>query len=398
MTNKVIYINYQPITSSYYYNYFLDKCVDNAIEIEYWDLSKWFFPSVDFHTDFEFKNVKFIKSKSDLQNILTIQDIKSSIFITNITYNFKVIKLFHVLTNFNCNLVFFARGMFPVDNKSITSNFINKVLKLNFRRIVSGFKNKMFLLFDKLAILIKKYKFIKTFDVVFVAGSDGGFTIGNGSEIDLKYAEIVPINYFDYDKYLSVVQNDSTPLIDVEYCVFMDQYLANHPDIALCGLENVNSTVYYSDLNNYFEFVEREFNKKVVIAAHPKAIEYKTNNPFLGRQIFFDKTCELVKDASFVLTHHSTAISFSILFNKPIIFLNSKEIKRAMPELYRFTDFLGDYLKSEVIYFDEFNSKDNLKFNVDLNIYKDYKYKFLTSPQSENNFTSDIFIQTLFKR
>lgn len=383
---KVVYINYQPITSKYYYDYYLDKCIDNGFEVEYWDVSKWFFPEVDFHSDIDYKNVKYVKSKSEIVNYLSRQDIKSTFFITNITYEYRVLKLFFVFTSFNCTLGFFARGMYPMPESKVSSKFVKLFSSFDFKIIGAALKNKW-------SVILKKYKIVKVYDFVFRAGSDGGITIGFGNYLDLKNAKITEINYFDYDKYLNVVTDNI--IEEANYCVFMDQYLAYHPDIALCGLKNVNPEVYYSELNNFFDYIEKKYNLTVVVAAHPKAVGYKTDNPFCGRKIIFGKTCELVKESKFVLTHHSTAISYPILFNKPIVFLNSKELKRAMPDLYDLTGFLGGYLNSEVIFFDEFDQKYEMDLFVDFDIYDNYKYKFLTSKQSEDRLSSDIFIQTL---
>jgi hypothetical protein len=389
MINRIIYINYQPFSLKYYLDYYLQDCLNNQLDVEYWDLSKLYFPNVSFSEGNEYKIVvKKINTLKELKFNLKNNNNHTTIFITNITYEFRVWKFFRILTLYNCKLIFFARGMYPMQNKSTSSKIKEVVLKLNYKRIISGIKNK-------LSILFKKYKFIKSYDIVFRAGSEGGLTIGYGSDFDLKHANIVDINYFDYDNYLSVINNNSKPLIDGEYCVFLDQYLAFHPDIAICGLKNVNPTIYYSELNNYFEFIESKYNLKVVIAAHPKAIGYKINNPFLGRQIIFEKTCELVKDSNFVLTHHSTAISYPILFNKPIIFLNSCELEQKMPDLYDLTIYLGDYLNCEVVNFDELNDTNDLNLVIDISKYNNYINKYLSSSTTQKRISSEIFLDKI---
>lgn len=389
MINKIIFINYQPFTSKYYADYYLQDCINKQLEVEYWDLSKLYFPNVSFSEGNEFNiEVKQINTLKELRVNINNNNNLTTIFITNITYEFRVWKFFRILTLYKCKLIFFARGMYPMPNKSTSSKITEVVLNLNFTRIILAIKNKM-------SILFKKYKLIKSYDVVFRAGSEGGLTIGYGSDFDLKHAKIVEINYFDYDNYLSVINNNPKPQIDGEYCVFLDQYLAFHPDIAICGLKNVNPIIYYSELNNYFKFIELKYNLKVVIAAHPKATGYKTNNPFLGREIIFDKTCELVKDSNFVLTHHSTAISYPILFNKPIIFLNSDELENKMPDLYDLTIYLGDYLNCKVVNFDKFEDKKDLNLMVDTIKYNGYINKYLSSTATQKKISSEIFIDKI---
>ncbi|QLC67474.1 hypothetical protein LPB248_14530 [Flavobacterium sp. LPB0248] len=386
MINKVIYINYQPITSKYYSDYYIDKCIENGIDVEYWDVSKWYFPEVVFNSDFDFKNIIYIKSSKEFKKQLSIQVLGSTFFVTNITYEFRAIKLFLDLSSLNCKKAFFARGMHPLPETAKSRKLSKIILSFNFRKLLVVIENRI-------ALLMKKVNLVKPYDYIFRAGSSGGLTIGYGSDYDLGFGKIREINYFDYDKYQTI--DNSELLIEGKYCLFIDQYLASHPDIAICGLENVNPKQYYFELNNYFDYIELKYRVTVVIAAHPKAVDYITSNPFFGRKIVFNKTCELVKDAEFVMTHHSTAISFPILFKKPIIFLNSLEIKRAMPFLYDLTNFLANYLNTEVVDLNNFEDNKELNLNVNLEIYNNYKYKFLTSKESESQLTSDIFIKTL---
>lgn len=387
MIDKVIYINYQAITKKYYYDYYLKDCIDNGLDVEYWDVSKWFYPSLEFHSDVDFSNINYIKSNSELKRLLSTKNINSTFFITNINFNFKVLRLFITLSSFKCTLAFFGRGMLPDAPQKYKSKVIKALLSLNFKKLINPLKNKS-------TILFKKYKIVKPLDFLFQAGSEGAKGVGFGSFYDLKYATIININYFDYDKFLSVNQNEV--LVENKYCVFMDQYLAHHPDIPMSGLKNVNAEIYYSDLNSFFGNIEKKYNLKVVIAAHPKATKYLTHNPFEGRKIIFEKTCELVKDSTFVLTHHSTAISFPILFEKPIIFINSQVLLDAMPGLYDLTIFFAKYLNSELVDLDNFDENKDFNLVIDKEIYTSYKYKFLSSEGSEGKLTSQIFIETLF--
>ena len=72
----------------------------------------------------------------------------------------------------------------------------------------------------------------------------------------------------------------------------------------------------YSKLNNLYELFElqsNKYNKKILIASHPRA-DYSRKNPFLNREIIKNKTIELVDNADIVLAHTSTSISFAVLF------------------------------------------------------------------------------------
>lgn len=383
---KVVYINYQSITSRYYNDYYIDKCIENGLEVEYWDVSGWIFPNVEFNSDIDFPDVKFIRSNADLKLILSRIDIKSTFIVVNITYEFRVIKLFFTLSAYNCCRAFFARGMYPMPSPKVASELKKILLSFNFRRVKNVLQNRF-------AILLKRINIVKPYNYIFQAGSEGGKTIGGGSVYDITTAQIKYVNYFDFDKFLEV--NKENYIIKEDYCVFIDQYLAYHPDIEMFGLKNVNADKYFLELNSFFAFIESKFHLNVIIAAHPKADKYLDNNPFSGRLIIFGKTCELVKDAKFVLTHHSTAISFSILFEKPIIFLNSELLRIAMPDLYELTIFWSEYLNSEIAQIDNFDINQEFYLKVDYLKYVNYKYNYLTSIESENKYSSQIFIETI---
>lgn len=389
MIKKIIYINYQPLNVKYYHDYYLKECINNKFEVEYWDLSKIYFPDTNFINENQFNIVlRNIISLSEIKTLIKNNNIHSTVFITNITYEFRVWKLFRILTQQKCKLIFFARGMIPMPQDSSGLNLHRLIKVLSYKRLTSFLKNKI-------SVLLKSLKYIKTYDIVFRAGSQGGFTIGYGSHYDIKSSDIIDINYFDYDKFLNVSQNEPLQLVSGKYCIFLDQDLAFHSDFSLVISNNVNPKAYYKELNRYFQFIELKYKLKVVIAAHPKSTHYKMNNPFDGRQIIFDKTCELVRDASFTLTHHSTAISFPILFSKPIVFLNSDEIKKNMPFEYNLTIHLGKILNCEVVDYDYIKNYKDLTFEVDKEKYDTYISQYLSSKTTLRIYSSQIFIEKL---
>ena len=80
--------------------------------------------------------------------------------------------------------------------------------------------------------------------------------------------------------------------------------------------------------------MKKKFSVKVIIAAHPRA-EYNLHpNAYPHRTVISGKTNYLVRDAEFVIMHSSTAISYAVLFKKPIIFLTTDEMKNNYGGLY----------------------------------------------------------------
>ena len=110
--------------------------------------------------------------------------------------------------------------------------------------------------------------------------------------------------------------------------VFLDQELISKggsvEDYTI-SLEEYNKL-----LNNFFDMLEKKTNLEVVIALHPRNKE----NLFLKRKCYQNKTCELVRKSNIVIAHYSTAISFAVLFYKPILFLTCNGFKGTWTQKY----------------------------------------------------------------
>lgn len=384
---KVIYINYQPLTKRFFTDYYLDICIENGFEIEYWDISQIYFKKLKLKDMIDLIEVKKILSFRELKRELFRTDIGTTLFITNITFEFKVLRLFRILSKNNCKLAFFARGMYPAPIKKAKNKILEILSSYDLRRMINGILNRF-------AFLLKKTGVIKTYNIIFRAGSEGIITIGAGYSFELIKSKIVDINYFDFDKFLSNEPDDL--LLTSKYCIYLDEYLPYHPDWQITGEITVKPNEYYRKMNNFFEIIENKMNIEVIIAAHPKALKYEKTNPFNGRRIIFGKTCQLVRNSLFAITHHSTSISFPMLYGKPIVFITSENQKKIMPLLYQLTIHLAQFTNSPIIFFDKYKGED-FSLNVDKSIFKDYKYKYLTSKESENRLSSEIFIETILK-
>lgn len=109
-----------------------------------------------------------------------------------------------------------------------------------------------------------------------------------------------------------------------------------HPDTKLFKMKNIKPNIYYPQLCEFFQRVENQYCMPIVIAAHPKAVEYKEKKFFEGREILFNRTAELCQNAHFVLAHDSTSVNYPIAFSKKIHFIASKNIKSGIIEYYKF--------------------------------------------------------------
>jgi hypothetical protein len=224
---------------------------------------------------------------------------------------------------------------------------------------------------------------IKPFEIVFAAGQ----ALISSNHFAKK---VVAINLVDYDHYRAALLQ-TKQLIAGRYAVFLDINLPYQSDLKLVGMSAVNPEDYYASLNKYFEMVELKYGVKVVIAAHPKAAY--SPDLFKRREIYYGQTPLLVKGADLVISHHSTSLSYAVLNSKPIVFIYTAE----MAAVYKDTvvsyllDF-AEYLDAAIYNINAIICSDQIgPREVNTSRYDNYKYNFLTTHESENLKTQEIF-------
>jgi len=147
---------------------------------------------------------------------------------------------------------------------------------------------------------------------------------GLSYKTNAKY--IIEAHSLDYDIYLA---SKCLPYTGRKYAVFLDSGMVEHPDFSIhntrpaCTHDN-----YYPSINSFFQNIEDELSIPVVIALHPKTDINKGSLVFLGRDVKINETHELIRDCSMVIAHDSTAISFAVLWEKPLLIVTTDEIEK----------------------------------------------------------------------
>jgi hypothetical protein len=141
--------------------------------------------------------------------------------------------------------------------------------------------------------------------------------------------------------------------------------------------------------------LEREYGIRVVIAAHPKA-NYDAA-VFEGRPMHRLVTAELVRDAEFVLSHTSTALSYAVLNLKPLIFIFTDEMAAAYRDtIIREMQCYASYLDVPICNIDAIARGAQVTIaSVNPERYAKYKYNFLTTHESEQTSTDEVFLREL---
>ena len=134
----------------------------------------------------------------------------------------------------------------------------------------------------------------------------------------------------DYHLYQAALGSPQASSAPRPYAVFVDDNLPFASDWPVLGLEPpVTPQEYYPSMRRFFDAIEAAWQMPVVIAGHPSGrSDKRVQQGFGGRSLHHGQTPQLVQDASAVLLHGSTAVSFAVLGNKPLMFLTTRQLRR----------------------------------------------------------------------
>lgn len=381
---KIVFINYSPLTRKVYGDFFMPELQEAGFQVEYLDITALFHrPDAE---ELDLPIVRKAATYAELRQYLRSQDKASTLFIPQITFEWRVVRLYRLLTLERCLLGRFAINMNPMPQMPLAPA-LKRMLHITPAKLLN--RGRAMLL-----PRLKQWGYIKPYDLIFNAGEYGRQTIGCGAEIDMAKGRVVQINSTDYNTYQSLGHEPSAG--GAPYAVFLDEYLPLHPDFEFLGIATVDPERYYREINRFFDQIEQSHNITVIIAAHPKALKYHGENYFCGRQVIFGQTAALVRDSRFVLAHGSTACGFAAMFEKPITILSSAHIAEKMPWFHENYAHWAATFGAKFLAYDQ-PPPAVLHNPADHPRYRQYRYRFLTSPESENRKSIDILIDFLRK-
>ena len=155
----------------------------------------------------------------------------------------------------------------------------------------------------------------------------------SSSWISILARRVIRIASNDYHTFTST-QLESKKIIssDSNFVLFIDDCLVEALDWQILGvLSPIDKEKYFTALNSFFDKIEDQLKMQVKIAGHPNTngnIAYDTN--FSPRKVFYSQTSKLTQEASMVLLHASTAASFAVLAEKPLVTLTSDDIAQTL--------------------------------------------------------------------
>ena len=353
---RVVFLTLSPLSERDYSRFGIKILEDNNFDVQVIYIGNLVY-GVKNNSSFS-TIVKSVNSYSQFeQMILNLGD--NSIFVKLFGLSSQMVKIDWILSKLDVSIVRISLNSIPLTMEEV--NFFKKVKSL-FRG--SLIRKIVFLYYIKiLKIKIDKY-----------------MMLGGVKSDKTRDPSIVKIwtHALDYDIFLEqnrVLNRDKNS----GFCLYLDEYIPYHPDFKKIGIDKKYSAIadsYYQKMNSFFDKIEKAYNLKVIIAAHPRAEYNKLGDVWNGRKIIFGKSIELVKDSDFCMMHASTSINFAILYKKPILFLSLKELE---PLYGSFIDsFSKEVANSKIFIDDEFDKKhiDN-SLIIDDNMYDKYKENYI---------------------
>ena len=348
-------------------------CLVEKCSVEYWNLSK-----ITWNEHLSPENNKLllqkeISSYDELDTLIRSNVQYDPLYATVICLDSFTWRLFYLLKKYSCRLCWLTTGPFPEVNYSLKSYSLSyNSLKIKF-----------------LTQLIKVFRmspFCKSADYVMSCADKAGcYCKTDGKTI------FVDSNSGDYQNYLQLISSESEPLVADDYIVFLDQYLPFHNDNAIVGVRNfLDPEKYYKKLNEKFKQIEESCDCRIVIAAHPSAMKYKEDDYFEGRKVFYGVTPLLVKDCKGVIIHYTTAVSFAVLFKKPIVIFMPDTADGAY---HMETEVISQELGLE-IYSLDLEKPFEIKELDDMHYYS-YKRNYLAKDSKGTISNSDILVRLL---
>lgn len=373
---RVVYLSCIPLTAKVSRDWYLDYLRESAVQVEFWDITCLLRGTITEHHSREADYVRKIEDLPILEQAIIHQ--RDAVFVLLLPKTWQFRTVFRLLSHHRCKTVIVKWGAMPAFGAASGAG-VSRWMGSP-RVFLSKIRNRF-----QSSILGCSW-YVQPYDLVFAAG-----------QVMLSKPEVarrmVSIGLCDYDQY--ALTRKGARHVNGKYAIFLDIYLPFQSDLALVGMQPVQSAVYYAELNRFFSAIERRHGVEVVIAAHPKA--HYVKDEFQGRKVIAEKTPELVRDAELVICHSSTSISYAVLNRKPVWAIYTDE----MAHLYRHNFMLqilalAAYLKLPVFNVSQVDDAGLPALGqLSEDHYVSYEKDFVVTPGIDGGQSKEIFLREI---
>lgn len=364
----VVYIHGSQLSPRWLRYYYLDE-ISCDFSISYWDCSRLADPS--FLTPVEISRPYVIKIHTVSQLVENLKNIPKDTLIVNDLHfskgNFRLHKIISSYFPLRIYINFFSNNAFSLPSNSLK------------RRICSWFNYNV--------IMSRAYGFLtnKLYNSIIFSSENGN--------------KDFVINHPDYEEYLKNKDKHNDRIISEDYILFLDNFFPLHPEIIKRNPKIEIGDItndYYQSLNLFFYRLEILYNCKVVIAAHPSS-NYKIN-PYGGRKILYNMTCNLVKYSKAVILHTSNSFAFASLYNKPFMLISNSAFRKVKSEYSRLLSF-SENLKMNIFDIDNDDLSINSFCAPNNSLLDSYNNKYLIGVKDTSNVDLYVkYFREIYKR
>lgn len=359
--NKIIFLVETPILTRYYERYGIETLRNMGFEVTIFDLSPVLLPTAYRNIrkdlcDYDELGFKQFYTMKSILSALGGIEIERTLVICSMGYQPSYWPVFRKIKKQGIHFCYFMQELSSSDSAKINTSLSKKnILRAILRRIPWQLQG------------------LKGADFIIGCGNDekaiGSFKKARLCESD---SSIVYFHSSNYEECL--IQKETPRLVEMEYCVFIDQYMPYHPDNIDKGLK-MDASKYYSDLNRLFELIESQLKCEVIVAAHPRSDYELHPNVFENRKIIKNCTCRLIKDCNFVIYHFSNSLGYVALFKKPVLqVINSELLDMFGDSIEQVSEQLG----IRPMMLDDYSIDDIKKrLKVNTQTYYDYVQKYM---------------------
>ncbi len=367
---NLFFIHRFPFTKEAYIRDEFDYFLKRGYNVKYLDVSQFLKKKrliLSYPQNLE-KHVIEFNSKKEFKYFIK-KNRKNSVVISDVGFRFNSAWMYIDIFQYKIPYILFENAVLPkVDNKSIKHVFNKFFARFDIKKI---YQKPMELVYYFYAASIKKTALRIISSKEKISSSKRSLL---GKNTIVKYTSSL-----DYFRALNIEEYD---LINEPYAVFIDQYFIHHPDFQTNHIiYHFTADEYYTEINSFLKTFSLQTGLKVVIAAHPRR-QKENNNDFNSEfSMFYNKTAQLIKYAEITLFHFSTAINYSIIYNKPFLLLNSNYFKNSTvnEEINNFSNYFEvDQINVSII----LKTKeiiDLAQVSINTSKYKTYYNSFIKS-------------------
>lgn len=393
MIRTVIFLIESPFNKRDYKRFGAETLISSGFHVQFWDFTPFINPTL-FEKyippdSFTFDGLRLFYSKNSAIGAIKNLNRQETLVVTFVPYQIKTFGIYKAVSSKNLLYGTISSGTLPSpthieDNKTNINYFISRLVS----KVLVNPLSLAGAVFNRIPAQLLG---VKPMDFL-IMGGDKAYR-RNPTSIGTKFIHGCT---FDYDLYLLQKRKEETHA-ECQYkgdIIFLDNYAPFHPDIYIFyegGVAPFGPEQYYSTLVEFFEKVENLFDSRVVIAAHPRSDYESLPDYFDGRKVVRGATQNLVKNSKWVITHESTAVSFAVIYRKPILFTTLNCIEEVYTRYALKHDIAHSLCKNPV----NLDSPGEINWQAELEVnqqaYKLYLDSYIKCPSAPEKTCWEIF-------